>query len=480
MGRRLSGRGSRMTVGSAVVAGALVLCSSPAPAFAYGHGYEVSRTRTVSGPSPFAAGCPGALQDAGRVPGAELEPSATTNPANPGNIVATWQQDPNPGGRTDLIGWSRDGGRSWQRSAIPGLTRCTGGTADAASDPWLSAGVDGTVYFLGMTLDLSGSLEDPPSTLVASHSRDGGRTWSRPSTVSPVELGNETDAITASPTRAGHAYAAWANWNHSYTPPMTNTLRFSRTTDRGVTWSPAVVVDRPDPVSLDLSPRVVVLPDGSLVMAFARVDITTGIGSLHATRSLDEGRTWLPPVQIGSQQTQKFFDPETGDELPQPGFISAAVGPDGTVYLGFEQDSSTTAGSIVVARSRDGGRTWISVPVGGISAFAFHPALAVDMAGVVGLTWYDLRNDRPGDATLTADAWFAASTDRGTSWRQTHLAGPLDLRSAPFRANGHQLGEYQGLAALHGSRGFAAIFTVPAPLARNGPTDIRFTRITPA
>ena len=175
-----------------------------------------------------------------------------------------------------------------------------------------------------------------------------------------------------------------------------------------------------------------------------------------------------------------FFDPETGDELPQPGFISAAVARDGTVYLGFERDSSPTAGSLVVARSRDGGRSWTATPVGGISAFAFHPTIAVDAAGVVGLMWYDLRNDRPGDAALTADAWFASSVDRGTSWRQVHLAGPLDLRSAPFRANGHQLGEYQGLAPLHSGRGFAAIFTVPGPLARNGPTDIRFARITPS
>jgi hypothetical protein len=211
---------------------------------------------------------------------------------------------------------------------------------------------------------------------------------------------------------------------------------------------------------------------------YAQGDLAAGIGHLFATRSLDEGRTWLPPVLAGSQPIQMFVDPETGNEYPQPGFPSAAVGPDGTVYVANEHDTSVTSGGITVARSRDGGRTWTSSQVTGVSAFAFFPSVAVDSHGTVGVTWYDLRNDRPGDAALTADAWFASSDDRGRTWRQRHLAGPFDLRAAPFGSNGHQLGEYQGLAALPG-RGFAALFAAPPPLAKDGPTDIFFARIEP-
>ena len=96
----------------------------------------------------------------------------------------------------------------------------------------------------------------------------------------------------------------------------------------------------------------------------------------------------------------------------------------------------------------------------------------------VGVTWYDLRNDRPGDTALTADAWFASSRDRGATWRQKHVAGPTDLRTAPLPAHRLQrLGEYQGLAGLR--RGFAAAFTLASPQAQNGPTDIFFARIGP-
>jgi hypothetical protein len=108
-----------------------------------------------------------------------------------------------------------------------------------------------------------------------------------------------------------------------------------------------------------------------------------------------------------------------------------------------------------------------------VNAFAFEPSVAVDSHGTVGVTWYDLRNDQPGDDALTADVWFAHSDDWGASWSQTHVAGPTDLRTAHNR-----VGEYQGLAALRG-RGFGAIFTLAAPQARDGPTDIFFARIGP-
>ena len=110
-----------------------------------------------------------------------------------------------------------------------------------------------------------------------------------------------------------------------------------------------------------------------------------------------------------------------------------------------------------------------------MNAFAWEPAIAVDGHGTVGVIWYDLRNDRPGDAATTADVWFAHSDDHGASWRQTHVAGPTDIRTALAAQN--RFGEYQGLAGLR--TGFAAIFGLAAPQAKHGPTDIFFAEIGP-
>jgi hypothetical protein len=422
--------------------------------------------RLVSGPSPFASGCPGAAFDRTAVAGQELEPSITVDPANPRNIVAAWKQDVGPdSARSDLIAVSRNGGRTWQRRTIPGLSVCTGGTADGASDPWVSAGRDGTVYFSALAPHF---LAEPPlSAIVASRSRDGGRTWSVPATLAPPAQGNETPAITASPRRAGQAYAVWAEF-------ATASVKVSSTTDRGATWSPAIVVDQPGPNTIDLAPRLLVLPGGTLLTVFARAEFEAGVGKVYARRSRDGGRTWLPAVEIAAEPIRMFFDPETGEELPQPQFPSAAVAPDGSVYVAVESDSSPASGSIAVVRSRDGGASWSTATSPGVGAYAFEPAIAAGPDGTVGVLWYDLRDDRPGDAALTADVWFAQSRDRGASWRETHVAGPTDLRTGALPRQ-NRVGEYQGLAPA--GSGFAAIFTLAAPFAEDGPTDVFFARI---
>jgi hypothetical protein len=468
-----------MSLRAFLVVGSVLLVSALLPTVAGASPYKVKDLQAISGPSPFSNGCPGALFDATNITGHELEPAVTLNPANPRNIIATWKQDVGPlaPGRTDLVASSLDGGKTWVRNAIPGLTVCTGGSSDTASDPWVSAGADGTVYFAGQSGLLSSDPSVPPSiAIVASHSADGGRTWPEPVTVSPRLAGTETPAVTGSPTLAGHAYLAWANFL-PFVFPRTNTLEFSRTTDGGASWSSLVLIDQPSPFAIDFAPRILVLPNGTLLAVFARADVEFGIGTLQVARSLDEGQTWLPPVQVGSLAIETFFHPERGEYLPQSHYPSAAVAPDGTAYIAFENNSSATSGAIGVAKSQDGGLSWSNTNLPDVSAYAFEPTIAVDQHGTVGVTWYDLRNDTLGDAALTADVWFVHSHDRGGSWQQTHVAGPTDLRTAPLPAANY-VGEYQGLAALRG-RGFAAIFTLPAPQAQNGPTDIFFAHVAP-
>lgn len=460
---------------------AIVLLTAAWPAVTDAGQYEVKHLQAISGPSPFPAGCPGAVLDETRIAGAEIEPAITVNPAHPRNIIATWQQDVGRGAaRTDLIGTSRDGGKTWKRVTIPGLSRCTGGSFDSATDPWLSAGPDGTVYFSGAAISLAS--DPPPAVLVASRSRDRGRSWSPVVPFAGPSLRVEREVITADPTRPGHAYAVW--WERD--PLMEfvgSTHQFARTTDGGASWSTPITLDAAPPGALDQSAEIHVLPSGSLLATFARFQIegAGAVQKLFASRSADEGHTWSEPFEVVSQPIQPYVDPETGDQLPNQDltFHSAAIAPDGTVYVAWDRASSPTTGGIDIVKSSDGGVTWSGpTPLPGVSAFAFQPAIAVDSRGTVGVTWYDTRNDIPGDTPLTTDVWFAHSRDGGNSWRQLHVAGPFDFRTAPRPSGFGRLGEYQGLAGL-GKRGFAAAFTQAAPQAEDGPTDIFFARIGP-
>jgi BNR repeat-like domain len=457
------------TATRALLSAAILLATAALPATAAAKPYKVDLTQ-VSGPSPFAAGCPGAAFDSTMITGQELEPTIAANPRDRRNIIGTWKQDVGPDStRADLIASTRDGGRTWSRSTIPGLSKCTGGTADGGSDPWVSVGGDGTAYFSGLAPTFADPPDpgDPPSAVVASTSRDRGRTWTVPATLAPLAAGNEMPAVTANPKRRGEAYTVWAEF-------ATAAIKFARTTDGGATWSEPVVIDPAIPDSLDLVPRLVVLPSGALLTIFDRAEFAIGVGKVYSSRSLDGGATWTEPVELLATPFAKFFD-ENGEELPQPQFPNIAVARDGTVYVTVEAVTSATAGTIAVARSRDGGRNWTRTTSPGVGAYGFEPAVAVDRHGTVGITWYDLRNDRLGDGPLTGDMWFASSDDRGNSWREVHVAGPTDLRTGAL-ARQNRFGEYQGLTAT-GDRRFAAIFALAAPFATDGPTDIFVARI---
>ena len=438
--------------------------------------YNVKFERLISGPSPFAGGGTG-------LAGYEGETTITANPGRPGNLVAGWMQDlgGEDGARTDLIASSRDNGRTWKRTTIPGFTTFTGGTADGAADPWLSSGPDGAVYFLGAALTATAS--GPSFSIVSSTSRDGGRTWPAVQPITDPDSRNDKPYITADPRIPGRAYALFANWDRTLTPPLVNFLYFARTDDRGASWSDKVVVDAAPPNGVDISSALLVLPGHhgkKLLAVFERIEVNAdGTATEHflAARSSDGGKTWGEAVEIGSMPIAPLADPETGEPLPQPGFLSAAGGRDGKVYVTWERQESPTSGAIDVARSGDGGRSWTVSSLPSVKAFAFEPSIAVDGRGTVGITWYDLRNDKSGDGKLSADVWFASSRDGARHWRERHVAGPTDLNSASLVPN-NRFGEYQGLAGLPGA-GFAAVYTLASPQAKDGETDIFFAFIGP-
>ena len=69
--------------------------------------------------------------------------------------------------------------------------------------------------------------------------------------------------------------------------------------------------------------------------------------------------TWSAAVEVTSQSIQPYVDPETGVQLPNQDltFHSAAIAPDGTVYVAWDRASSPTTGEIDIVKSSDGGVT---------------------------------------------------------------------------------------------------------------------------
>jgi hypothetical protein len=71
----------------------------------------------------------------------------------------------------------------------------------------------------------------------------------------------------------------------------------------------------------------------------------------------------------------------------------------------------------------------------------------VDAQGRVAVSYYDFRNDFPGDVTLSTDFWVTHSHDGGRTFSDENRLTDtsFDMRTAPD-ALGYFVGDYTGLA----------------------------------
>jgi len=415
----------------------------------------------VSFLSPFAAGCEGTPVNGTLYANTEVEPFVAVNPANAANLIGAWQQDrwSNGGAKGNLAASSFDGGRTWTTS-MAAFSRCTGGNPgnggdfERATDPWVAIGPDGVAYQIAAAFNGATFAAGSANAVLVSRSLDGGVSWASP--VSVIRDGadnfNDKESITADPTTAGYAYAAWDRLSAAGHGPSF----FSRTTNAGAAWEAAREVYDPGPMSQTINNQVVVQTDGTLVMFFTQFDGGAG-GNVTATlgviRSSDKGATWSGRSVVSVVQSVGARDPENGTAIRDGTNLGAiAAGPHNDLFVVW-QDARFSGGvhdDIAFARSTDGGITW-SAPARinrDPMVTAFEPSVAVRSDGTIGVAYFDFRSNTLDPSTLPTDYWITRSSD-GITWRESRVAGPFDLAIAPS-SGGLFLGDYQGLVAIGG------------------------------
>jgi hypothetical protein len=420
---------------------------------------QVRVSQTVTYDSCSTSGQTGTLYS-----GTALEPSLVVNPTNTSNLIAEWQENRwSTGGSQALeLGASSDGGMTWTLSNAA-FSVCTGGSAgnagnyQRASNGWLTVSPSGVAYALSLSFSGGALLAGSSSGQLVARSTDGGFLWGPPVALiaDGADFFDDKGSITADPTNDNYVYAVWdrltdANSGSSY---------FAVTADGGNTWQAATSIYSPGPSAQTIGNIIVVLP-GDIVLdiasALSTAAASTATAMLFALRSTDNGSTWSGPVAIAVEESVGTKDPlsDTGirDSTDLP---SVAVSPGGTVYVVW-QDSSFSGGDhdgIAMSSSADGGQTW-SAPIevnGDPGAAAFTPNVHVRADGVIGVSYYDLRNDTVPGSILT-DFWMVTSSD-GTHFTESHISGPFNLLQAPqgeFGPDdtlGYFLGDYQALAS---------------------------------
>lgn len=436
----------------------------------------------ASGTTPFVDGCDGVFSSGSVYPGAEVEPSFAIHPTNPDIMVGLWQQDRwSDGAARGLVsGTSRDGGRSWVKRAHP-FSRCGGGTVvnggnfERATDPWVSYAPNGVVH--AMSLSLTGGVFEGGSVnaMLVSRSFDNGLSWTAPIPLIVDGAGafNDKNALTADPHDANYVYAVW---DRLIDANDSGPSYFARTTNGGASWEPARPIHDPGARNQTIGNLIAVLPDGTLVNVFNRIDRPIGgaqTARVAIIRSTDRGATWSAPIYIANLLSIGTRDPHNPGLRVRDGSIipNIAAGPDGALYVVW-QDSRFSGGvvdGIAISRSVDGGFTW-STPtrvnaLAGVAAFT--PTVHVAADGVVGVSYYDFRNNT-ATAPLTTEYWLARSNNGGATWTETRVSPPFDLTLAPD-AGGLFLGDYQGLASI-GSR--FVPFYARTGTASGDPTDL--------
>ena len=485
----------------------LVVISPPASAAPLALGLA----HTASGPSPFTPGCggpgdasPGSVNSLN----AEVESHLADDPTDANTLAGAWQQDRwNDGGsHGNVHAYSHDGGATWTVSS-PRFSRCAGGNATSAvqattlaarpsdyqraTDPWVSYGPTGRLHAIAIGFDNS----TPRNAILTAFSDDDGATWSAPREVrfdNPRALGNnfnDKETLTADPTNANLVYATWQRIvspsEKSSAKAYENSVSFfsdtwfARSTDGGATWEPAGSIYSPGRLQQTIGNQVEVLPDGTLINGFNRIQAVSNRDkqrgyNVEVIRSTDKGQTWSAPIHVNSLLVADVTDPDPAASCPDPAQVGDCPVRTGDIIPDFAVDRSSnpaTRGNlyavwmdarfnggvhndILLARSTNGGRNWdqpVVVDHTPLGVDAFTAAVDVDGAGRVAVSYYDFRNDVPGDAVLSTDFWITHSHDGGVTFTDENQlsTASFDLRTAPY-ALGYFVGDYTGLSHFNG------------------------------
>ena len=393
---------------------------------------------------------------------------------------------------------SANSGGTWTDSLLPGyagdtsaqgtsspLAALVAGGALAAGDPQMSWDGAGRLFYMGNNFNrgtengASGLTRDNTGDIwVATYSKAPGATGTgtdgshyvrtvllATNTFGQGSFNDKTDLV-ADPV-TGNVYAAWSDF-HGVTG--CNEILFSRSTDRGKTFSPPVKISAG--ICGNQGPSIAIGPAGHVFVAWegntggALNRAPGAVNGAAFVASGDYGQTFgkaslaltyrpFTSAQFAGNGARECgdspFNCPTGQTFPRfdlAGPSLAADNADGTLVMAFEVEQSSGQGQIEYVFSTNGGASW-SAPkllAPAATGHQFFPWVTAS-GGRVSAGWYDSQGDpsysptrapcdsASGATSACLNVRYAESADGGKTWGSS-----VQVTSTPTNPNYEQFG----------------------------------------
>ena len=312
-----------------------------------------------------------------------------------------------------------------------------------SGDNVLAADRHGNFYYATLSNDAAGN-----SSVGVSKSTDGGATFSAPVDATTTANGpaffqdKEWLVVDNSGEDSdGTSYLVWTKF-----APVGEQILLARSTNGGTVWSAPVALST---VGDHQAAIPAISSEGHLYVCW----VDRGASQILIRKSTDAGLTFSNPVSGGGAVQSLVQIPGTmNGNIRANSFPSIAIDQDdGQIYITYAAQAPGDQADVFLTVSTDEGRSW-SAPVrvndDATTTDQWMPSVAVTDDGVVGVMFYDRRNDPVSNLNL--DVYLAVSTDHGRSFhtnqRITTTTFPPAVNFDPAIAFNY-MGDYNQMVA---------------------------------
>ena len=356
------------------------------------------------------------------------EVSICINPKNTNQLVA--------GSNIDNVYRSADGGIHWIIDTLHSQYKVWG-------DPAIVCDTAGSFYFFHLSWPNFGA--NWIDRIVCQRSDDGGATWATDTHTGVFHPHQQDKAWAAVNPVNNHIYVTWTQFDIYGTsnPLDSSIIYFSKSTDRGLTWSVPKRISKHAGDCVDSDNTVegavpAVGSSGEIYVCWSAFD------TLWFQKSTDDGATWFAKEKFVATQPGGWDYMVGGLQRCNGLPVTLCNHANGNIYINWSDDRAGNH-DIYFCRSADGGNSWsapLRVNDDATTREQFMSWMAIDQSdGNLYMLYYDRRN-YSSDST---DVFLATSTDDGMNWTNQKISA-----SPFFPDTSNFFGDYINISAANG------------------------------